>query len=88
MSGHSKWSTIKHQKARNDAKRGQIFTKLTRAIAVAARQGGADRDMNFRLRLAVDNARQNNMPMDNIERAILRATGGGDGGPALGVTAF
>ena len=83
MSGHSKWSTIKHQKARNDAKRSQIFTKLTREISVAARQGGADREMNFRLRLAVDNARQNNMPLDNIERAIQRATGGGDGGPAL-----
>ena len=83
MSGHSKWSTIKHQKARNDAKRGQLFTKLTRELSVAARQGGGDPAMNFRLRLAMDNARQSNMPMDNIERAIQRATGAGDGGPAL-----
>ena len=83
MSGHSKWSTIKHQKARNDAKRGQLFTKLTRELSVAARQGGGDPAMNFRLRLAMDNARQSNMPMDNVERAIQRATGAGDGGPAL-----
>ncbi len=75
MSGHSKWSTIKHQKGAADAKRGQLFTRLTKEIAVAAKAGGGDPDMNPRLRLAVQQAKQNNMPLDNIERAIKRATG-------------
>ena len=75
MSGHSKWSTIKHQKGAADAKRGKLFTKLAREIIVAAKSGGADPAMNSRLRLAVDRARHDNMPLDNIERAIKRATG-------------
>jgi len=81
MSGHSKWSTIKRQKGANDVKRGALFTKLSRDIALAVQQGGGgDPDMNFRLRLAVDKARNNNMPVDNINRAIKRATGeGGEG---------
>jgi YebC/PmpR family DNA-binding regulatory protein len=80
MSGHSKWSTIKRQKGANDAKRGALFTKVTREIMIAARQGGGDLDANYRLRLAVDKARRPpiNMPADNIKRAIERATGGGD----------
>ena len=79
MSGHSKWSTIKHSKAISDAKRGKVFTKLTREIISAARQGGGSTDMNVRLRMAVQRARDNNMPVDNIDRAIKRATGdGGD----------
>jgi YebC/PmpR family DNA-binding regulatory protein len=80
MSGHSKWSTIKRQKGANDAKRGALFTKVAREISVAARQGGADPDTNYRLRLAVEKARRPpiNMPSDNIKRAIDRATGGGD----------
>ncbi|MBA2520196.1 MAG: YebC/PmpR family DNA-binding transcriptional regulator [Chloroflexia bacterium] len=76
MSGHSKWSTIKRQKGAADAKRGQLFTKLAREIAVAAREGLPDPESNFRLRLAVDRARTANMPKDNIERAIERAAGG------------
>lgn len=77
MSGHSKWSTIKRQKGINDAKRGQAFTKLSIAITLAVRQGGgvADPDSNFKLRLAVEAARAANMPKDNIERAIERASG-------------
>ena len=75
MSGHSKWSTIKRKKAAADQKRGKIFTKLIKEITVAARQGGGDIDGNPRLRLAVDNAKSANMPMDNIERAIKKATG-------------
>lgn len=75
MSGHSKWSTIKRKKGAADAKRGQLFTKLGRAIAIAARDGGSDTDTNFSLRLAVDKARQASMPSDNIERAIKRGTG-------------
>ena len=77
MSGHSKWSTIKHGKAVTDARRGKLFTKLTREILTAARQGGGSTDMNIRLRMAVQRARDNNMPIDNIERAIKRATGEG-----------
>jgi YebC/PmpR family DNA-binding regulatory protein len=77
MSGHSKWSQIKRQKGVNDAKRGALFTKLTREIITAARQGGGDVDGNYRLRMAVDNARANSMPADNIKRAIERATGAG-----------
>ena len=79
MSGHSKWSTIKRQKGAADARRGQLFTKLSREIELAARQGDPDPEMNFRLRLAVQKARDNNMPVENIERAIKRATGGAEG---------
>lgn len=82
MSGHSKWSQIKRQKGVNDAKRGQAFTRLGREITVAARDGGGDPDSNYRLRLAIQRARESNMPMDNIDRAIKRGVGGGDG-PAL-----
>jgi YebC/PmpR family DNA-binding regulatory protein len=78
MSGHSKWSTIKRQKGANDAKRGAMFTKVAREIAVAARAGGGDPDANYRLRLAMDKARSINMPADNIKRAIEKATGGGE----------
>jgi YebC/PmpR family DNA-binding regulatory protein len=77
MSGHSKWKTIKHQKGVADAKRSQVFTKYGREISVAARQGGPDPESNPRLRLAIDRAREQNMPKDNIERAIKRATGEG-----------
>jgi len=75
MSGHSKWSSIKHQKGVTDAKRGQLFTKLTREIIVAVRQGGSNPEANFRLRLAIQKARDSSMPMDNIERAIKRGSG-------------
>jgi len=75
MSAHSKWATIKRKKGAADAKRGQVFTRLTREIVMAAREGGADSDSNFRLRLAVERARAQNMPKDNIERAIRRGTG-------------
>jgi len=75
MSGHSKWSSIKHQKGVADARRGQLFTKLTREIIVAVRQGGSNPETNFRLRLAIQRARDNNMPTDNIERAIKRGSG-------------
>ncbi len=75
MSGHSKWSTIKHKKAATDAKRGKIFTKLAKEITVAAREGGGNMDMNARLRTAVQTARDNNMPGDNIDRAIKKGTG-------------
>ena len=75
MSGHSKWSTIKRKKGVADAKRGAVFTRVTREIVMAAREGGGDPDGNFRLRLAVDKARAENMPKDNIERAIRRGTG-------------
>jgi YebC/PmpR family DNA-binding regulatory protein len=80
MSGHSKWSQIKRQKGATDAKRGAQFTRLGREILVAAKQGGGDPAANFRLRLAVQRAREANMPMDTIERAIKRATGSGEGG--------
>jgi YebC/PmpR family DNA-binding regulatory protein len=75
MSGHSKWSTIKRKKAANDARRGSMFTHLAREIAIAAREGGGDLEANFNLRLAVDRARANNMPKENIERAVRRGTG-------------
>jgi YebC/PmpR family DNA-binding regulatory protein len=75
MSGHSKWATIKRKKGAADAKRGQVFTRLTREIVMAARDGGGDPETNFRLRLAVDKARAQNMPKENIERAIKRGTG-------------
>jgi YebC/PmpR family DNA-binding regulatory protein len=75
MSGHSKWAQIKRQKGVNDARRGQLFTKVGREITVAAREGGGDPDANFRLRLAVQKAREVNMPQENIQRAINRGTG-------------
>lgn len=75
MSGHSKWASIKHKKAAVDAKRGKLFTKLIKEITVAAREGGGDPDANPRLRTAIANAKAQNMPSENIERAILRGTG-------------
>jgi YebC/PmpR family DNA-binding regulatory protein len=75
MSGHNKWSTIKRKKGANDAKRGKIFTKIIKEIIIAAREGGGDPDTNSRLRLAIQNAKGANMPKDNIERAIKKATG-------------
>ncbi len=79
MSGHSKWSQIKRDKGVNDVKRGAIFTKMGREIALTARAGGGDPDGNFRLRLAIEKARAANMPVDTIKRAIEKATGGGEG---------
>ncbi len=78
MAGHNKWSSIKHKKAAQDAKRGKIFTRYIREITVAARMGGGDPEANPRLRAAIAAAKSVNMPKDNIERAIARGTGGGD----------
>lgn len=78
MAGHSKWANIRHKKAKEDAKRGQVFTKIARKITVAAKEGGADPATNVRLRLAIDEARAANMPNDNINRAISRAAGSAD----------
>ena len=75
MAGHSKWANIKHKKAKEDAKRGQVFTKIGRKITVAAKEGGPDPEANVRLRLAIDEARAANMPNDNIERAIKEQSG-------------
>lgn len=75
MSGHSKWAKIKRAKGANDAKRGALFTKLARNITMAAQEAGGDPDMNFSLRLAIDKAKQANMPLDNIQRAIKKGTG-------------
>jgi len=75
MSGHSKWSTIKHKKAATDARRGAVYTKLAREIQIAAREGGGDPESNFGLRLAMDRARSANMPSSNIARAVKRGTG-------------
>jgi YebC/PmpR family DNA-binding regulatory protein len=75
MSGHSKWATIKRKKAAVDARRGKMFTRLIKEITIAAREGGGDPSGNPRLRLAIDNAKAANMPQDNIERAIKKATG-------------
>jgi YebC/PmpR family DNA-binding regulatory protein len=75
MSGHSKWATIKHKKAATDARRGRVFTRIIREITIAARSGGGDPDKNPRLRTAISTAKNENMPNDNIERAILRGTG-------------
>ncbi len=86
MSGHSKWAQIKRAKGANDQKRGQLFTKLGREISVAARAGGADPAGNARLRLAVERAREANMPMDTIQRAIQRGAGGGEGAQLEEVT--
>jgi YebC/PmpR family DNA-binding regulatory protein len=79
MAGHSKWANIQHRKGRQDAKRGKIFTRLIKEITVAARLGGGDPAANPRLRLAVDKAYENNMPKDNVERAIKRGSGDLDG---------
>src|SRR5256712_7807347 len=75
MSGHSKWSSIKHKKALTDAKKGQQFTKMAREITLAAREGGGSPDGNYRLRLAMEKARDVNMPQENVKRAIQRGTG-------------
>lgn len=83
MSGHSKWASIKHKKAATDAKRGKLFTKLARAISVAAREGGGDPEGNPSLALAIDKAKQNSMPKDNIQRAIDRGTGEGTDADAI-----
>ncbi|MBB70951.1 MAG: YebC/PmpR family DNA-binding transcriptional regulator [Legionellales bacterium] len=79
MAGHSKWANIRHKKAKEDAKRGKIFTKLIREITVAARMGGGDPDGNPRLRAAIDNGLSNNMSKDTIDRAVKRGAGGGEG---------
>jgi len=79
MSGHSKWAQIRRQKGVNDAKRGQLFTKLGREITLAARQGGGNPEANFRLRLAIQKAKEFNMPMENVKRAIDRGTGKAEG---------
>jgi len=79
MSGHSKWATTKHKKALVDAKRGKVFTKMAKLITIAARDGGGDPSMNPSLRTAIDNAKAASLPKENIERAISRGAGGGDG---------
>jgi YebC/PmpR family DNA-binding regulatory protein len=79
MSGHSKWSTIKHKKGKTDAQRGKLFTKIIREITTAAKIGGGDPNANPRLRLGIDKAKDANMPNDNVERAIAKGTGGGEG---------
>src|SRR4029078_8298000 len=79
MSGHSKWHTIKHKKGAADAKRGKIFTRIIKELPVAARKGGGDPDMNPRLRSIIADAKQVNMPADNIKRAIRRGTGEEEG---------
>ncbi|MDH3217832.1 MAG: YebC/PmpR family DNA-binding transcriptional regulator, partial [Candidatus Krumholzibacteria bacterium] len=79
MAGHSKWAQIKRKKGAKDAARGKLFGRLIREVTVAARQGGGDPDANARLRLAIQNAKDNNMPQDNINRAIKKATGEGGG---------
>jgi YebC/PmpR family DNA-binding regulatory protein len=79
MSGHSHWATIKHKKGAIDAKRGKLFSKLSRAIIIAARHGGGDPETNLKLRYAIDKAREVSMPKDNIERAVKRGTGDMEG---------
>jgi YebC/PmpR family DNA-binding regulatory protein len=83
MSGHSKWSSIKHRKAATDARRGQLFTKLARAITVAAREGGGDPDANYTLAAAIEKAKSYSVPKDNIQRAIDRGTGAGGAGAEI-----
>jgi YebC/PmpR family DNA-binding regulatory protein len=83
MSGHSKWSTIKHKKGAEDKKRGKLFTKLSRAIIVAAKEGGGDPAANATLAAAIAKARSYSMPKDNIERAVQRGAGGGEGSDAF-----
>src|SRR5437867_8264750 len=79
MAGHSKWAKVKHFKGAIDAKRGRIFSKLAKEVTVAAKLGGGDPDMNPRLRMALLKCRSANMPSENIERAIKKGTGGGEG---------
>lgn len=79
MAGHSKWSNIKHRKGKQDAERGKIFTKLAREIIVATKEGGDDPEHNFRLRMALEKAKANNLPNENIKRAIQKGSGGSDG---------
>jgi len=86
MSGHNKWSSIKHQKGANDAKRGAMFTKLTRELMIAVRKGGASIESNYSLRLAVQRAKESQMPWDNISRAIDRASGAGEGAQLQEIT--
>ncbi len=83
MSGHSKWSTIKHAKGINDARRGKLFTKLTKEIIIAVKQGGPDPDANFKLRMAMQRAKDQNLPGDTIDRAIKRASGEGSDGAQM-----
>ena len=83
MAGHSKWASIKHKKAATDAKRGQLFTKLARAITIAAREGGGDPDANYTLAAAIEKAKSYSMPKDNIQRAIDRGTGAGGADDAI-----
>ena len=83
MSGHSKWASIKHKKAATDARRGQLFTKLARAVSVAAREGGGDPEANFTLAAAIQKARDYSMPKDSIQRAIDRGTGAGADGETI-----
>lgn len=86
MSGHSKWSTIKRKKGANDAKRGQVFSRFARELQIAARLGGADPDTNYRLKMVIGRARGVNMPQTNIDRAIKRGAGGGEGAEMLELT--
>ena len=88
MSGHSKWSTIKHKKGAADAKRGKLFSKLSRAIMVAAKEGGADPGSNLALQNAIEKARSYSMPKDNIERAIAKGTGEGTDGAAFEIVVY
>src|SRR5512137_11985 len=88
MSGHSHWATIRRKKGAADAKRGQVFTRLAREIVIAAREGGGDPSSNMRLALAVEKARAQNMPKENIERAIKRGTGDLKEGNALEEVAY
>ncbi len=81
MAGHNKWSSIKHKKAKTDAQRGKLFSKIAREIVMAAKLGGGDADMNPRLRLALQKAKEANMPNDNINRAVQKGAGGGDDTP-------
>jgi YebC/PmpR family DNA-binding regulatory protein len=83
MAGHSKWAQIKHKKAATDARRGKLFTKLARAITVAAREGGGDPEGNYTLAAAIEKAKSYSMPKENIQRAIDRGTGAGDGAEAI-----
>ncbi|MDD5338765.1 MAG: YebC/PmpR family DNA-binding transcriptional regulator [Dehalococcoidales bacterium] len=80
MSGHNKWSKIKNKKGADDVKKGNLYTKLTREIIISAKEGGGNTESNFRLRLAIQKARDSNMPMDNIDRAIAKGTGTGESG--------
>ena len=80
MAGHSKWANIKHRKGRQDALRGKIATKIAREITVAVRLGGADPALNMKLKLALQKAKENNVPKDNIQRAITKGQGNAEGG--------